>query len=276
MLLPSCVRRTTIPDDELALIFRDAFLANAYLYESKLNIDSLQIYSPIFERYGYTAEDVAYTAGSFSTRKSARLSDIVESAIKLLQAEDKHYKTEVQILDTIDVVARRFSKERYFHRDYIEYFAEKDTVDLYFQFDSLMPGEYFISFDYLIDSLDNNRSNYRFVTWVEGPDNDDDSEKKTKQIRKGLSTSYLRKKYVSSLDRTIKIDTLTHKLFVHLAESYELKRKPHLSFRNVIIDYIPPTDEAVDNLFKKSLDVRIFSNDIFGIQPQDSLELSTL
>ena len=69
--------------------------------------DSLNLYEPIFAKYGYTTADVQYTIGNFSKRKSARLSDVVEQAIKLLETEAEHLDREVSILDTIDNVARR-------------------------------------------------------------------------------------------------------------------------------------------------------------------------
>ena len=89
LLGAACSRHTVIPDEELAMIFRDAYLANAYISDQRVSTDSLRIYEPIFARYGYTTEDVHYTIGNFSKRKSARLSDVVERAIDLLEAEGK-------------------------------------------------------------------------------------------------------------------------------------------------------------------------------------------
>lgn len=103
----ACTRHKIIPDEKLAQIFHDAFLTNAYIGDVRVNIDSLNIYEPIFARYGYTTRDVYYTIGNFSKRKSARLGDVVEMAIDKLEAEGKFYDREVAVLDTIDNVARR-------------------------------------------------------------------------------------------------------------------------------------------------------------------------
>ena len=86
LLAAACARHTIIPDETLAMIFRDAFLSNAYISEERIPTDSLRIYEPIFARYGYTTDDVHYTIGNFSKRKSARLSDVVERAIDLREA----------------------------------------------------------------------------------------------------------------------------------------------------------------------------------------------
>ena len=72
----ACTRHKIIPDEKLAQIFHDAFLTNAYIGDVRVNIDSLNIYEPIFARYGYTTRDVYYTIGNFSKRKSARLGDV--------------------------------------------------------------------------------------------------------------------------------------------------------------------------------------------------------
>lgn len=106
-LLLACSGYKIIPDEQLALIFHDAFLSNAYMQHRGMRPDSLNLYEPIFAKYGYTTADVQYTIGNFSKRKSARLSDVVEQAIKLLETEAEHLDREVSILDTIDNVARR-------------------------------------------------------------------------------------------------------------------------------------------------------------------------
>ena len=109
-----CGKKNIIPDDTLAEIFHDAFVINAYIDEEHFNLDSLQIYEPLFERYGYTAKDVIYTVGNFSRRKSARLGSVVEQAISRLEQESKIYAKKVVILDTINNFAvRSFTRTVY-------------------------------------------------------------------------------------------------------------------------------------------------------------------
>ena len=52
-LLCGCHRHKFIPERELAAIFHDAMLVNAYVGLQGVDIDSLNIYEPIFEKYGY-------------------------------------------------------------------------------------------------------------------------------------------------------------------------------------------------------------------------------
>ncbi len=267
VITTSCVRRVTIPDSELALIFRDAFLVNAYVLNEKIEFDTLQVYQPIFDRYGYSAEDVAYTVGSFSKRKSARLGDVVEQAIRLLEKEERVYSHEAMILDSVDAKAIRFSSRSIYSDDLVEFHSLSDTTKLRIELDSLLPGKYHISYNYHVDSLDNNKSSYRTQSWVEVPG---------LATKKGLSTVYLRKRTESKHERTINFDTLTSRLVILLAESFEAKRKPHITFKDINVVYTPPVETAVDQLFKSKLDIKIFANDFFNLLPTDSLELSVL
>ncbi|MFI3264988.1 MAG: DUF4296 domain-containing protein [Rikenellaceae bacterium] len=267
LILPSCIRRTVIPDTELALIFRDAFLTNAYIITEKVNFDTLQVYQPIFDEYGYTTEDIAYTIGSFSKRKSARLSDIVEQSIRLLEEGESIYRNETMILDTIDAKALRAASQTIYSKDLVTFRSERDTVNLKIEIDSLLPGDYILTFDYLVDSLDTNRSSYRSLSWITA---------KNSNEKKAIHTSHLRKHTESTLERKFKFDTLTPRLIILLAESFEAKRNRNITFRDIKVDYTPPVEEAVDLLFKNKLDVRIFADDFFSLYTTDSLELSSL
>ncbi len=267
MVAPSCIKRTVIPDEELALIFRDAFLVNAYVLEEKVKFDTMQVYQPIFDRYGYTSEDVAYTVGSFSKRKSARLSDVVEKAIKLLETGDAYYKNEAMILDTIEAKSLRAATKRVYHKELVEFYDLKDTTELVIELENLSVGDYKISFTYFVDSLDNNKSNYRSQSWAVEPGTGK---------RKGLSTTYLRKNREHDFEKKITFDSVTSLFVIKLAETLEAKRSPHITFNNIQVDFTPEKDIAINEYFKKKLDIRIFTNDFFKLQPTDSLELPSL
>ena len=156
LLLSACARHKIIPDDTLAQIFHDAFLTNAYIGSEGVKTDSLRIYEPIFARYGYTTDDVHYTIGNFSKRKSARLGDVVERAIEMLEREGKIYNQEVAVLDTIDNVARRTFTRTVLADSLIRVGSLRDTARLSFTLD-VEPGEYSLSLKYLVDSLDRNQ-----------------------------------------------------------------------------------------------------------------------
>ena len=250
----ACARHKIIPDNKLAQIFHDAFLTNAY-------IDSLNIYEPIFARYGYSTEDVYYTIGNFSKRKSARLGDVVEKAIEILEAEGKFYNREVAVLDTIDNVARR-SFTRTVHADsLIRVGALRDTARLRFSVD-VQPGEYNLSLKYLVDSLDRNEKGLRGVVWLERRDS----------TRANVYSTTLRRDRQESFSRRFTTDTTHRRLWIDFIEFREKPQRPSLTVSDLKIDYTPETTMAVDSLYMQQLDIRIFADEFFRAAiPADSL-----
>lgn len=261
----ACTRHTIISDDELARIFHDAFLANAYienrsLGEHRMRFDSLNIYEPIFARYGYTTADVQYTIGNFSKRKSARLGDVVERAITMLENEGKAYEHEVAILDTIDQVALRRFTRPIFSDTLIRLSRLRDTTKLRFSFD-VREGEYLIDFRYKIDSLDRNKG-LRTKVWLENSAG--------KQV---LPYNFSMRRYREyPFSRRMKTDTSHRKLFLDIVLFDNKPQRPSVTIRDLEIKYIPQTAIAVDSLYEQQLDIRIFADEFFrGIQPKDSL-----
>ena len=82
-----------------------------------------------------------YTIGNFSKRKSARLGDVVERAIEMLEREGKIYNREVAVLDTIDNVARRTFTRTVLADSLIRVGSRRDTARLSFSLD-VEPGAY--------------------------------------------------------------------------------------------------------------------------------------
>lgn len=250
-LLLACSGYRIIPDDKLVLIFHDAFLSNAYLQKEGQRPDSVNVYEPIFARYGYTTADVQYTIGNFSKRKSARLSDVVEQAIRLLESEAGRLEREVGILDTIDNIARRTFRRTLLADSLIRVTRLRDTSNLCFVFDDIRPGEYAVAFDYLVDSLDENPQ-LRSNAWFEGADG--------RQI--GMSPTYLSRRRPAEYRREMKADTAARRLVLHLYESRSSQpKRPHLTVRNLKVTYTPDAAAAVDSLFLHQLNLKIFADD---------------
>ncbi len=259
-----CKKHTIIPDEELALIFHDAFLANSYLKNSNPKRDSLLVYEPIFARYGYTTEDVQYTIGNFSKRKSARLGDVVELAITMLEREGERLDKAVADLDTVNNVARRFSERIIHHDSLIRVTRLKDTTLLLFEFDSIRPGDYRITTRYRIDSLDEN-SGLRFYFQMEKYDS----------TTTGVQSIALRREEMEEITRLMKADTSIRRLklsFWHPSRSSERKR-PHITLHDLKIYYKMPAEEALDTLYQHHLNIRIFANDFLRQIEADSLTL---
>ena len=130
LTLFGCARRKEIDDKTLALIFRDAYITNAYLGVNYINLDSIMVYEPILDKYGYTPEDFRYTIGNFSRRKSAQLGRVLKEAENYITGYATIYEKKVVVLDTIKNVAIR-SLKRTVHRDsLIEIKTKADTSKL--------------------------------------------------------------------------------------------------------------------------------------------------
>ena len=261
LLLSACARHKIIPDDTLAQIFHDAFLTNAYIGNGNVKTDSLRIYEPIFARYGYTTDDVHYTIGNFSKRKSARLGDVVELAIEMLEAEGRYYNREVAVLDTIDNVARRSFTRTVYADSLIRVGSLRDTARLRFSVD-VRPGEYNLSLKYLVDSLDRNEKGLRGVVWLERRDS----------TRTNVYTTTLRRDRQENFTRRFTVDTTHRRLWVDFIEFRGKPQRPSLTVSDLKIDYTPETSAAVDSLYMQQLDIRIFADEFFRAAiPADSL-----
>ncbi len=280
-----CARREAIPDNVLANIFHDVMLVNAYKSNFQFSMDSVQLYEPIFDKYGYTAEDVNYTVGNFSKRKSARLSDVVEVAIKRLEQHDEYLKREVQILDSIDAIALRRARTVIYSDSVMRMRMHKDSSAMFILLEDIEPGDYRITFDYLVDTLDRNNLSYRTLAWF---------ERNTAFTRTGAArerapqrfkqnSTYLTRRKVSTYDKTLTIDEDYDKLRVQLVEwRGKLRFPPYVTIRNLEISYTPSVERAVDKFYSDKLNLRILAPSLYEpynipepVPQADSLELHT-
>jgi hypothetical protein len=156
-MLVACSKPKIIPDEELAEIFRDAFLTNSYTQNHRPpKLDSLNIYEPLFAKYGYTVEDVQFTIGNFAKRKNARMTDVVDKTIEMLSASSNSYKRRLAISDSISQVLReRFAKVVYTDT-LIEVRRIADTARLRIVIPTTVPGTYDVSYYYFVDGEDMN------------------------------------------------------------------------------------------------------------------------
>ena len=263
--MSGCRKTTIIPDDTLADIFHDAFVVNAYIGEERLRLDTLKIYEPIFERYGYTAEDVVYTVGNFSRRKSARLGSVVERAISRLEQENKYYAGKVVVLDTIrNVAVRTFTRTLYEDSLIVAKKRATDTTALKLKISPIYPGEYTITYNYKCDG-DINKNTRQAEFYFENEE----------KMRNGYASVSLQA--VGKVNRTVVARGENKQLCINLGTlKYEGKRYPKrhsITIRNLQVKYKPREDVAIDSLYNRYLSVKIFT-DGFLIK-KDSLTLSS-
>jgi hypothetical protein len=235
LLLGACGGPKIIPDRELAQIFHDIYLVNAYVGHTGLTVDSLNIYEPVFASYGYTSEDLQYTIGNFAKRKSARLSDdVVEVAEKMLLAESRYYIRRKEIRDTMRLVAREKFAETVYSDSLIRIRRVADTSRLRIAIPNVHPGSYRVSFGYMVDSLDRSSLN-RFSAWLEDADG----------RRSGTSSQRLIEGRHSDLTANLTA-TADHRSLVVVVNSYPRSLgTPNMTIDSLRVTYYMPDDVAV-------------------------------
>lgn len=258
----ACARHRIIPDEKLAMIFRDAFLVNAYLSTESLSGDSLNVYAPIFDRYGYTVEDVQYTVASFSRRKSARLGDVVNRAADLLEQEGLIYDREVAVLDTVNNIARRRFTRTLRSDSLLRVERLRDTGLLRIRIPEVRPGDYAVSYRYRIDSADRNR-NVRTGVWFERADSS----------RTANYTMLMRRGSDETFSRTLTADSSARTLVLDIFIFRDKPLTPRIDVRDLRITFTPDTALAVDSLYLEQSELGIFADEFFQAFAPDSLQL---
>ncbi|MBQ6613073.1 MAG: cell envelope integrity protein TolA [Alistipes sp.] len=259
----ACSNRKGIPDNDLVKIFHDAFIANAYCNEKLSGVDSLLIYEPILARYGYTIDDMRFTVQTISQRKSSRLSDLVGEASRILEEESKGNAYQLMVLDTIDNVAKRKYTRVMLSDTLIKAHRLKDTSKLHIVLRDIIPGEYNVTFDYLIDTTDENR-NSRVEAYLTTGDSSQTS-RNTLMLSRYRDAKYQRKFTAESMHRELHINLYYH-------NKNEEHKKPGVTIRNLKITRVLPNEQALDSLYEEQMGPMLFNHKFLttgqAIQPK--------
>lgn len=265
LLVAACSGRAkVIPDDVLVNIFHDAFLANAYMNEANINQDSILLYEPIFKRYGYTMNDLQHTLTTINERKSSRISDIMHDVNDRLERESKMEQRKMVVLDTIDNLAKRTYTRTMYSDTLIRVKELRDTNKLRITLKDLVEGEYTVSFDYLIDTLDENR-NSRVEAYLIVNDT-------THTLRHTMMLSRYRE---GKYSRKFKADTQHKELYVNMYyhPNSEESKLPDITIRNFKIVRVLPTEVSVDSLYHEQLNLSIINHELMTAFTRDTVKI---
>ena len=260
----ACSGPRVIPDNILIDIFHDAYIANAYIDECNINSDSLYIYEPIFERYGYTMDDLQHTIMTFTERKSAMLSDLMHEVNSRIDAESKVENRKMIILDTIDNIAKRAYTRTIYSDTLIRVKHMRDTTKLRITISDLIPAEYSVSFDYLIDSLDENR-NSRIEAYLLTYDT-------VQTLRHTMMLSRYRE---ASYSRKFKADTVHRELYIDMFYHPETEESklPDITIKNFKVVRVLDTEQSVDSLYHEQLNLRIINHVLMTSFTADTVDV---
>ena len=232
-----CARHKVIPDRELENITREMFLVNAYAKAQKLHTDSLDIYTPILNKYGYSQDDFFNTLANFQKRKSARLSDVIEGTIASLESMANGYEQKLRNLNYIDSLAKSMCTNEIKSVEKIRVRRMKDTTRLVLSIPIRDKGEYVIAYNYHIDTLDKN-THLQSTQWTI-----DKNGNRNHYLRTSL-THGERKEYKVTLHP--KEGAVEY--FIQFADYAKREEKPHITIDSLRITYIPPSEEALAHM----------------------------
>lgn len=253
-----CNKPRVIPDEVLSDIFRDAMLINAYYnVKSDQSPDSLNIYEPVFARYGYTAEDVQYTVDNISRRKNARLGDVAERMIASLDERMQYLNRESAKLDTIENVAfRRYTRALLGDTTIVAKTAA-DSTKLRLYLYNIHPGYYRFTSLYSLDSLDKSAGR-RYRIYFEREDSTRREFSEGSLMRRAETEIRQNHQLIDTEDdiRRLVID------FYHFDDDMEKKKRtvPKITIHDIRVDYTPPAEYCMKRMLDEQTQMRIFSD----------------
>lgn len=263
LLSGACTQTKIVPDDELALIFRDIYLTNAYDQQHRTpNLDSLNIYEPVFARHGYTTADVQQTIGNFAKRKSARLSDVVDEAIDMLDKESRFYRGRIAVYDTIGQIARERYAKLVYADSLIEVRRTADTSRLRIVVPLEEPGMYEVNYEYYVDSTDMNslRVNHYLI---------DDRNRQS-----GNNSRRLRRMADENVAVTFDVGVNHRKIMLDLNGYPDKMTSPNITISGLTIKRYLPDQVARDSMARSWFDFRAVDTLLYpsrGMPAVDSL-----
>ena len=271
-----CNKPKVIPDDVLGKIFHDAMLTNSYINNVLVKADSLNIYEPILESYGYTPEDLQNTIVNFSRRKSARLSDVAEHMILLLEREAMVLERQVSVLDTINNVARRRFTEVLVMDTVVKATTKADSMLLRFEAPVIGTGDYRIECHYTLDSLDKTKGRRYHIDWMHADSTLHSlaSGNLVQGVNRDFNYAYTINKKDERIGLVISFDHLQERI-TRPGKPAVLKNKrdtPRITIEDIKVTYVPSAEPSVERLYEEQLGARVLSDTLLQYIEQKAKE----
>ena len=172
---------------------------------------------------------------------------------KQLEQEARIEGRKIVVLDTIDNVAKRRYTRTVYEDSLIRVKRLRDTNKLRITINDLATGDYTITFDYLIDTLDENRNSRVEVYALAGDTLE--TLRHTMMLSRYRQSSYTRRLSIDSTHTEIHIDMYYH-------PQNEESKLPDITIRNFKVVRVLPTSVSVDSLYQKQLNLRLFNYDL--------------
>lgn len=140
-----------IPSRDLVSLFKEFLLVNAYATDVLFLTanDSVDIYTPVLDKYGYSIDDFEYTISNLTKRKSAQISDIMEVAIEELRVEAESRRVLWNNWEAMVERGRQMKVDTIF----TDTLLNSKTVGeegMRWNFTDLQPGSYRVEYEYAV------------------------------------------------------------------------------------------------------------------------------
>ena len=248
LFLGGCGRPKEIPEAKLKEITKDIFLSNAYVtaHGHFMHLDSLDIYTPIFRKYGYTVKDFNHTLESFSRRKSSRLSYIINEAYAEFDKQYSYYQKRIAILDTIELLAGEQFKRQVFFNARIRASRIQDTSRLKVTI-PVETGSYKVSFYYKVDSLDANSGHRTTFSTIDSAG-----------YHNVVNTQWMTRYERQHKEVTITPDASAKKMLINLGTYPKSAVSPlDITIDSLVITHFLPAQVALDSITKTLVDYKL-------------------
>ena len=243
---------------------------NAYIQQyPNLKDDSLNLYEPIFAKYGYTPEDMHYTINKIAGRKSSSLGKVTDYMSKLLEEQSEALHLQVIKQDTIESVATRRYKEIIYHDTTIVAKTEADTALVQISIRHAKPGVYRVTGSYTIDREDKSIGRRYAVSWKCGD-----------SLIRDAANNFLTKGRKSSISAEVTLnesDSMADNLVIDFTrfnmKKNRMKKTP-ITIHELKVEYNLSKNEALKRIFNEQSQVRIFADTMIKImvQPEPTIE----
>ena len=270
VIMLGCNSHRVIPDKILANIFHDALLVNAYIQQNpQYKKDSLNIYEPIFAKYGYTAEDMHHTINKIAGRKSSSLGNVTDYMSKLLEEQSEALHIQVNKQDTIESVAARRYNTIIYHDTAIVAKTEADTALVQISIRHAKRGIYRITGSYTIDREDKGIGRRYAVSWKCGD-----------SLIRDAANNYIIKGRKGSISTEVTLtesDSMADNLVIDFTrfnmKKHRLKKTP-ITIHELKVEYNLGREESLERIFNEQSNLRIFADTMIKImvQPKPTIE----
>lgn len=246
----ACSRYELIPDEQMQAIVTEALISDAIVnravttssYEQRKELDSLDIYVPILDKYDYTLMDFRYTVEQMAMRKSNPLDNIFQNVAAEIERMDAIASERYDRIMRYDsLVLSRYADTLYIKRKAIVGSLAKYKIEI----TPAQVGKYVVSFDYtsMTGALDVSKS-FKY---------DATGGKKRKQT----STSWMTKKkqlenFRIEIVLNEKYDSLTMKFVETFTANQEYKIKDTTEISNIAVVWYPEISKARAAYFQQA------------------------